>query len=429
MNVEWDKVGDIIFGILKGNGAHIKMMDDDKKETIDPHDATKFIAEFKSKDTDLKSYFVIVDIHREEDSDAHIDLKTPKLKNHDDFELMKQIKNSMEKESLTINWSRVDKVITPKPDTENESITESKDIGKVYGTTKSSFQRVGECKIIIRHSDPVDESKQGSRWRKIRAVFVETKDGERFKCSSLVAEARALARHLSNQGTIHDEIAESIRTLGSDYLNLKRGVRTLNRSGDEESKNSLREIMRESYKRIKRLSGPRGYSSLVGTLKNHIISEDNDNILSLHKQLMEKCDCTDSESDEAKSLLVAARHLTEYENTKSSDTNEIEFIRQPDIFTKASGQSDQKKRLVWQVRELADSMKQSEIKKQLEGIAIDLEDNRPIEDADIELVRKVFVASNKMINATFDSNSPVMEQDTTLNRIRTLSGLKNKFAN
>jgi hypothetical protein len=52
---------------------------------------------------------------------------------------------------------------------------------RLHGTSRSSYEQDGNVKIIVRHSDRVDPEQRGARSRKIKALFVETTDGERFK--------------------------------------------------------------------------------------------------------------------------------------------------------------------------------------------------------------------------------------------------------
>jgi len=52
---------------------------------------------------------------------------------------------------------------------------------KMSGTSRSSYQKIGDCRMIVRHTGRVNEDKHGARSRNIQAIYVETKDGERFR--------------------------------------------------------------------------------------------------------------------------------------------------------------------------------------------------------------------------------------------------------
>ena len=52
---------------------------------------------------------------------------------------------------------------------EVEPVSES----NLYGTTKTSFQSVGEARLVIKHSAPVDQTVAGGRSHKIESIFIK----------------------------------------------------------------------------------------------------------------------------------------------------------------------------------------------------------------------------------------------------------------
>jgi hypothetical protein len=313
MSFNWEEIGKTVYGILGVGGYRpIQMWDADGTKTMDPSEAIRFIATKKSNDPDLDSFDVMLIIH-DENAASHLDIETPNLTDSQDFDVTYSLKKNIQKNigdkyGLTINWSKFSHNIKSKDAEDSTAIQESKDISKVYGTTKSSFQRVGESKLIIRHTDPVDESKQGSRWRKIKGVFIETKLGERFSYPhSHVAGARAMARHLSNNGTFVDQIAETIKNMSSDYVNLKRANHSLKKSGMTEEVAAIRESIATVNKRVKSFSGPRGYAKMLESIEadsNLTMSEE---MTEYANKLAEACDCVDD--DQKEPFNVAARYI------------------------------------------------------------------------------------------------------------------------
>lgn len=312
MSYNWEEIGKTIYGILSVGGYRpVQMWDADGTKTMDPADAIRFIATKKSNDPNLDSFDVMLVIH-DENAASHLDIETPNLTDSTDFDATYSLKKNIQKNigdkyGLTINWSKFSHNIKSK-DADDVTIQESKDISKVYGTTKSSFQRVGESKLIIRHTDPVDESKQGSRWRKIKGIFIETKLGERFNYPhSHVAGARAMARHLSNNGTFVDQVAEAIKTMSSDYVNLKRANHSFKKNGMLEEALAVRESIAVVNKRVKSFSGPRGYSKMlesIDSISNLTMSEE---VINYADKLAEACACNDDEQREP--FNVAARYI------------------------------------------------------------------------------------------------------------------------
>jgi hypothetical protein len=310
MSYNWAAIGDKIYGILSSSGYGIQMWDDTGKTTIDPHDAIRFLASVKSKNPKLQTFNILIGLH-DEDAYSHLDFRTPKSVDDADFETITALKNSIQKnlgdvEGLKINWTPFGSAITLKDDP-IEKVTESRDIGKVYGTTKSSFQNVGRSKIIVRHSDPIDESKQGSRWRKIRSVFIETKEGERFIYPRAhIAGARALARHLSEGGNVNDDIAKGISEMSEDYMQLKRAGKLLRKGGNHDQALHAREAMKTINFGLKRISGNRGYHSAGDIIAKNTADKVKDKADS-GKQLL--TDCEGLTEDDMGCLNTAANYI------------------------------------------------------------------------------------------------------------------------
>lgn len=424
MNNFWSIVSDKIFGILKGSGFHVKLFDEEGKATLDTHEATRFYATIRSNDPDLKQFSVLISIH-DENSRSHIDLRTPILRNDADFDIVMKLKDSLDasvgssgpagphREGIKINWYKFDRVIKPKDDIIN-NISESKDIGKVAGTTKSSYQRVGNGRIILRHTDSIDETKQGSRWRKIKSIFVENNLGERFLYPYIhPSGARAMVRHFTNNGAMNDQIGQSIQTLSGDYMALKHCYKMLHATDQQSLADVIRESMKKVNKKVKRLSGPRGYSALSKDLEKPVLM-DQENIDVLHQSLMEKCGCVDTDSDQAHHLLVAARYIREADIEVDDG---IKFISTPDLVSSANKFSDQKMRLAWQISQLANCLAAGSTRDKLVAIATDLEDGRVIDPEELNLVRQVFMACKH------DSVAPYEPSEPELDRVKTLSGI------
>jgi len=311
MSFNWETIGDKVYGILAAAGYGIQMRDDKGQATMDPHKAIRFLATVKSQDPKLDTYNVLIGLH-DEDAYSHLDFRTPKTVSDADFDTITNLKNSIQKnlgdiEGLKINWTPFGSSITLKDDPVKK-ISESKDISKVYGTMKSSYQKVGESKLIIRHSDPIDESKQGSRWRKIRAVFIETKEGERFKYQHPhVSGARALARHISEGGNTHDFIGQGIANMSDDYMNLKRANMLLRHAGKHDDSVHVRNAMKDINHNLRRMSGPRGYRSAQDLMKSQSNRYDTGAAGNLSKQLLVDCGCSD-DTDKA-ALDTAAKYI------------------------------------------------------------------------------------------------------------------------
>jgi len=110
---------------------------------------------------------------------------------------------------------------------EVEQVSES----NLYGTTKTSFQSVGEARLVIKHSAPVDQTVAGGRSHKIESIFIESNAGERFKYPiKHLNGARAMARHVSEGGNPFDAFGKHIIGLSEELSKLRSFKTYINRS-------------------------------------------------------------------------------------------------------------------------------------------------------------------------------------------------------
>ena len=312
MNHNWDIIGDKIFGILRGRGYRLQMFDKGGSKTMDPHEATRFFTTIPSHDPNLKSFSMLISLH-DEDAASHMDIKTPDLADNKDFDTIVTLKNSLQnnigdREGLSINWYKFDHDIDIRDDAVN-NIKESRDISKPYGSTKSSYQQIGNSKLIIRHTDPVNEEKKGSRWRHIKNIFIETKLGERFNYPHPhIAGARAMARHLANEGRFNDQVSKAILKMSEDFIKLKKANKLMRGKDDDLSlqvKGALEQLAKDS----KRLSGSKGYATGIANLANKTMSTPADQVIGLRNKLAETCGCQQDDDGSMSSLEAAARYL------------------------------------------------------------------------------------------------------------------------
>ena len=145
--------------------------------------------------------------------------------------------------------------------TKDEVIGES----RLYGTSRSSYENDGPVRIIIRHTDHINPEQRGSRSRKIRAMYLETSEGERLKLPhNNLRYARAMARHVAEGGVINDDFAQYITNIAEECAKLrpfKNGVR--NRTFEDAETQSMVEAAFEYHgllnNTLKRMSGKKGY--------------------------------------------------------------------------------------------------------------------------------------------------------------------------
>ena len=155
---------------------------------------------------------------------------------------------------------------------------------KLYGTSKSSYEKFGPARIIVRHSKPVVDEMTGARSRYINSVYVENHEGERFKMPfKSLTGARAMARHISAGGTPHDDLGKHICEMAVECTKLKPFMNNVRRRTFEDSE--TQQMVEAAFEyhgllnnTLKRMSGKKGYShckeQFVATSTSYIPEDD-----------------------------------------------------------------------------------------------------------------------------------------------------------
>jgi len=179
-----------------------------------------------------------------------------------------------------------------KPKKEKKKVEEG--FGKLSGSRKTSYQPLDQdVKIVVRHKKEVDEDVRGSRSRNISKIFIE-RAGERFKfpVNSMIG-ARAMARHMSNGGEVHDTIGEQIVEMTGNlttvrkFLNAVKSKNLMNEENEEYVKLAV-ENLSNSRDILKSLAGAKTYTRAISELavfsQNEIIEEDNEDLMNHFKE-------------------------------------------------------------------------------------------------------------------------------------------------
>jgi hypothetical protein len=139
-----------------------------------------------------------------------------------------------------------------------------------HGTTRTSIQDFGATRLIVRHSEAVNEEQPGSRSRKIESMFVETDQGERFRMPyNRLSLGRAMAQHLAHGGKIYDEAGQYISGMAEEMSSLGFFIRnTRNRQFEDTETQGMVETAVDRYKVLSslgRLGRTRSYQNFAET--------------------------------------------------------------------------------------------------------------------------------------------------------------------
>ena len=94
---------------------------------------------------------------------------------------------------------------------------------RLYGTARMSYQDLGEAKLIIKHSQPINLDLAAGRSMHIENIWVENAQGERFRYPAKhINGARALAEHIKHGGHPYDSIGQHIISLSEELAQLRK---------------------------------------------------------------------------------------------------------------------------------------------------------------------------------------------------------------
>jgi len=143
------------------------------------------------------------------------------------FEFLKELRQFAKKRLLNFDIRDISKSNLDKRDFQyiaQTSIGEPKmSESKLFGTSKTSYQDLGEVRLIVKHSQPVNLNSVNGRTQHIQSIYLENSQGERFRYPyKHLSGARALASHVAEGGTPYDHIGQHVIGLSEELSKLRQ---------------------------------------------------------------------------------------------------------------------------------------------------------------------------------------------------------------
>ena len=227
MDKNLDPIAKELFGKIRTQFPKIQLGNADSKVTDRPEDARFFEFDFVVNGKNLGT--VSVSISNDDGmvvmySTSIVDDQPDGVK-HLWFKFLKELREFARARLLNFDARDISKNNLEKRDYEQlaknsgeGTMTES----KLWGTSKTSFQEMGEAKLIVKHSQPVNYDLPAGRTMHIESIFIENAEGERFKYPfKHLNGARALATHVAHGGTSYDDIGQHIIGLSEELSKLR----------------------------------------------------------------------------------------------------------------------------------------------------------------------------------------------------------------
>jgi hypothetical protein len=208
-----------IFQILRSFDYTVRLYDENGMNKTEPSEARRFMC---------YPHNLMVSLV-DDDDNSRITLHIGKSTNIGDiFGLDQKLRTIATKYNMIFRAQQYGKDIDPKTFGELASVTEGKGMHVcegMYGTSRSSYLRLENARMIVRHNQRIDDSKIGARGRFVESVLIENPAGERFRMPTTnLLPGRAMTQHVNQGGGFADPVGQQIGAMASDYQNLGIGV-------------------------------------------------------------------------------------------------------------------------------------------------------------------------------------------------------------
>jgi len=273
-----DNLGTDLFSKLKSRFPEIRLGDAEGMSTIDPKKAVFFDFDFTVDGEKVAS----ISISTADKGSMKLFYTKDILKNQSElvkskwFDFLRDMRNFSKTKLLTFDPKDITKKNLDKRDFKELAVTATNKFkdpamteSSLYGSTRSSYQKLENTKLIIRHSKKIQEESPNSRTRNIDSLYVESEAGERFKYPFIhLSGARAMQRHVANGGNPYDGFGQYIVGLSEQVYNLRRFNHLVSRNSFLENSeildiaNAAREKTSSIKKTLERIQKQTGYETI-----------------------------------------------------------------------------------------------------------------------------------------------------------------------
>jgi hypothetical protein len=256
--IDLSTISSDLFNKIRSRFSSIKIGDETGAQTAEESQARFFDFNYKVNGKDLGRVNVKLD---DKKKSLTVIYNTDMLDNAGDsksewYAFLKELRQFASSNMLTFDTRDITKSNLDKRDYEylsKDSGENKMSESRLFGTSKTSYQDVGEAKIIVKHSAPVNANNPAGRTQRIESIYIESSNGERFRYPSKhLNGARAMAVHVANGGAPYDAIGGHISGLSEEISKLRQFKNYTQRSGVmAEALSGVSEQVIERIKEIK----------------------------------------------------------------------------------------------------------------------------------------------------------------------------------
>jgi hypothetical protein len=252
-----------LFDLLVSKDFSVKTLDNKGKPVVDPSEAEMFSFDFETAN---KNYGTVVClINDNQGLEMYYGDNVGKTMEKDDkdawYDFLNQMKRFATRNLFQFDLKNMNRLRYSMQGMAaiNEGLFEGWN-----GTKMTSYNdKRKNVRLKIVHDKPMEETDQ--RWRAVKTMFIETPEGERFKLPFKSTSAgKAMTRHVIEGGNPYDAFGNHIVDIVRETNALARFLRGKTRQVTEDHEDyELVQELKERYKtlrkRIKQVTGKRGY--------------------------------------------------------------------------------------------------------------------------------------------------------------------------
>lgn len=232
-----NKISTELYDLIGTQFPDITLGDEQAQIVTDPADARFFDFTYKTNELELGKISVALN-----DKNITVIFKKditagkPVYAKESWYNFLRKIRKIANVNRLSFDVRDIDKNSLTKRDYQvlsgekfkENSMSES----KFYGTSQRSYLNIGEARLVIKHTQSINQEMPGSRSQHVESIYIESTQGERFKYPiKHLSGAKAMARHVSEGGNQYDDFGKYIVGLSEELASLGKFKRYMNRGG------------------------------------------------------------------------------------------------------------------------------------------------------------------------------------------------------
>lgn len=289
MNINLNRIAKDLYGKIETRFSDIKIGDENAEvlsKKTDIPEARFFEFEYKHNGVPLGTITITLD--EDDGLVVQISGSLAEKKHPGAFKFIRGLRQFAKDRLLNFDVQNIGKDNLDKRDYEFQAKPKEEPMepimeSKLYGTSKISYQDLGEARLVIKHSQPVNTDLAAGRTMHIEGIYVENAEGERFRYPyKHLNGARALAEHIKHGGNPYDNIGKHICSLSEELAQLRKFKGYVSRNealseamGDITSK--VFERIEQVKKEVNMLQRSSYYEQFAETFEDHeeqMIPED-----------------------------------------------------------------------------------------------------------------------------------------------------------